>query len=155
GPVPLNVLLTAGSRRVPLLRAFQRAVRSLAPGASVVVTDVNALSPSVYVADRADEVPPSPDPGFLPAIQSLREREGIRLIGRTMDDELALFANAIDRFAAIGVRVAVSPSTTTALCDDKYATCRLLSDRGIAAAASFLPETMPASPAFPLFIKPR
>lgn len=153
--MPLNVLLTAGSRRVPLLRGFQRAVRAVSPGASVVVADVNALSPSVYVADRSYEVPLSTDPGYLDAIASVCEREGIRLVVPTIDDELTLFANAVDRFAAMGVRVVVSPPATTALCDDKYATCRFLAERGIATAESFLPETLPADPVFPLFIKPR
>ena len=50
--VSLNVLITAGSRRVPLVQAFQRALRATGGGA-VIVTDVNPLSPAVYVADRS------------------------------------------------------------------------------------------------------
>ena len=48
----LNVLVTAGSRRVPLVRAFQRAVRATG-GGIVVVADVNPLSPAVYAGDKA------------------------------------------------------------------------------------------------------
>jgi carbamoyl-phosphate synthase large subunit len=149
------VLITAGSRRVPLLRAFQRAVRALSPSGSVIVTDVNAMSPAVYAADRSYEVPLATDPGYLDAVAEVCGRERIGLIVPTIDDELTIFAEAIDRFAAMGVRVVVSPPETTSLCDDKFATCQALLAHGIAAAESFLPDTLPADPAFPLFIKPR
>ncbi len=58
----LNVLMTAGSRRVPLLEAFRRALRDLRLAGSVQVTDVNPLSPTVLVADKAHLVPLSSDP---------------------------------------------------------------------------------------------
>jgi carbamoyl-phosphate synthase large subunit len=149
------VLITAGSRRVPLLRAFQRAVRAHSPRGSVVVTDVNALSPAVYAADRSYEVPLATDPGYLDALLEVCRRERIGLLVPTIDDELTIFAEAVDRFADEGVRVVVSPPETTSLCDDKFATCQALNARGIAAAESFLPESLPDDPTFPLFIKPR
>lgn len=153
--MPLNVLITAGSRRVPLLRAFQEAVRGLSPRGSVIVTDVNALSPTVYAADRSYEVPLATDPGYLDAIAHVCRRERVKLLVPTIDDELTIFAEAVDRFAAMGVRVMVSPPETTNLCDDKYATCLALQELGIDAAESFLPSALPADPRFPLFIKPR
>ena len=73
----------------------------------------------------------------------------------TIDDELTLFANARNRFLAAGVCVMVSPPETTVVCNDKLATCRELRRLGIAAAESYLPADLPASPVFPLFIKPR
>src|SRR5699024_1861977 len=54
---PLTILLTAGSRRVPLVQAFRSALRSLGLPGAVIVTDVNPLSPAVHVADRAYRVP--------------------------------------------------------------------------------------------------
>ena len=39
----LNVLVTAASRRVPLIRAFQDALKSSAVPGRVIVTDVNPL----------------------------------------------------------------------------------------------------------------
>src|SRR4051812_14835273 len=69
--MPLNVLITAGSRRVALVRAFQSAMSRLSPGSSVIVTDVNKLSPAVYAADRSYEVPLSTDPSYLDAIDAV------------------------------------------------------------------------------------
>jgi carbamoyl-phosphate synthase large subunit len=152
--VSLNVLVTAGSRRVPLVQAFQKAVRA-AGGGSVIVADVNPLSPTVYVADRSYGVPLSDDPAYLDAIAEICRTESIALIVPTIDDELTLFAEHTARFADLGIRVAVSPPTTTVVCNDKYSACRVLNEWGISAAETYLPSELPADPAFPLFIKPR
>ena len=150
----LNVLVTAGSRRVPLVQAFQRAVRTTG-GGNVVVTDVNPLSPTVYVADRSYEVPLSTDAGFLDAIDRICRDERIGLIVPTIDDELQLFAGAVARFAESGVRVAVSGPRAVEACNDKYQTWRVLSALGLPVAETYLPEGLPAAPIFPLFVKPR
>ncbi len=150
----LNVLITAGSRRVPLVRAFQRAVAHHR-GGNVIVTDVNPLSPAVHAANSAYRVPLSTAPDYLDAVLEICAGERVSLVVPTIDDELVRFGRAAARFRAAGVRVAVSPAATSALCEDKYATCRFLNDRGIRAAASWLPAELPATPSFPLFIKPR
>jgi carbamoyl-phosphate synthase large subunit len=152
--VSLNVLITAGSRRVPLVQAFQRAVRATG-GGRVVVTDVNPLSPTVYVADRSYEVPLSTDPEYLAAVERICAVERISLVVPTIDDELLTFAEASPRFADAGVRVAVSSPKAIGACNDKYQTWRVLSARGLPVAETFLPSDLPATPSFPLFIKPR
>lgn len=151
----LNVLMTAGSRRVPLLEAFRRALRDLRLAGTVQVTDVNTLSPAGLVADRAHLVPMSSDPGYLDHILAICERERIGLVVPTIDDELPLFAEARPRFEERGIVVAISDPFVTTLCNDKYATSAYLRDQGVAAADSWLPETLPIEPPFPLFVKPR
>ena len=66
----LNVLITAASRRVPLVRAFRRALDQLG-GGTVIVTDVNPLSPAVYAADRAFRVSMASDPGYVDEILAI------------------------------------------------------------------------------------
>jgi carbamoyl-phosphate synthase large subunit len=150
----LNVLITAASRRVPLVRAFRRALDDTG-GGSVIVTDVNPLSPAVYMADRAFRVPMASDPGYVDEILAISAAAGVGLVIPTIDDELVPLAAAERRFAAADVRVAVSSMDTIAICNDKHATCRTLAAKGIAAATSFLPGDLPSHPQFPLFIKPR
>lgn len=150
----LNVLITAGSRRVPLVRAFQRAVAQHR-GGNVIVTDVNPLSPAVHAANRAYRVPLASDPGYLDAVLEIALGEQVSLVVPTIDDELVHFGRAAARFREQGIRVAVSPPQTSELCEDKYATCRYLTERGLPAARSWLPADLPAAPVFPLFIKPR
>jgi carbamoyl-phosphate synthase large subunit len=152
--VSLNVLVTAGSRRVPLVQAFQRALRATGGGA-VIVTDVNPLSPTVYVADRSYPAPLVTAPDYLARIREICHVERIGLVVPTIDDELTLFAEAADSFAARGIRVAVSPPEVTATCNDKFETWRVLSMHGLPVAETFLPSGLPHEPQFPLFIKPR
>jgi carbamoyl-phosphate synthase large subunit len=152
--VSLNVLITAGSRRVPLVQGFQRALRATG-GGEVVVTDVNPLSPTVYVADRACQVPMATDPGYVDALLDICARERIGLLIPTIDDELTILASAAPMFRDRGVAVAVSPPETAATCNDKYATSRLLTSQGVAAAPTWLPGALPEPCPLPLFIKPR
>ena len=150
----LNVLITAASRRVPLVYAFRRAVEQTG-GGKVIVTDVNPLSPAVYTADRAFRVSLATDPEYVNEILAICEAAQVGLVVPTIDDELMLFAAAAPTFEAAGVRVAVSSAEATDVCNDKYLTCRTLAEKGILAAASFRPGELPANPPLPLFIKPR
>lgn len=149
-----NVLITAGSRRVPLVNAFKRAARQ-AGGGRVIVTDVNALSPAVHVADRAFRVPLSTEPGYVAALEQICREEAIGLLIPTIDDELEVIGAARARFEAAGTRVAASPAITAAICNDKARTCHHLRANGIAAAESWLPGALPDPMAFPAFVKPR
>lgn len=150
----LNVLITAGSRRVALVDGFRTALTQLG-GGRVVLTDVNPLSPTVHFVDRAYRVPLSSEPGYISEILRIAKHEGVGLIVPTIDDELTAFACAAPQFAAEGIRVAVSPPETTAVCDDKYALCHALRDRGIEAAPTWRPSDVPSDVPFPLFVKPR
>jgi carbamoyl-phosphate synthase large subunit len=151
----LNILMTAGSRRVPLVQAFRHALKALGVDGRVLVTDVNPLSPAVHVADRAYRVPLSTAGDYVPRLLSICKAERIRLLVPTIDDELALLGDARARFERLGTVVACSPPETSLICNDKFETCRHLRAAGIAAAESYLPTTLPARPELPLFIKPR
>ena len=152
---PVNILMTAASRRVPLVHAFRNALRSTGLPGRVIVTDVNPLSPAVHVADRAYRVPMADDPGYLPELLAICEAEGVRLVVPTIDDELPLIGAARDHFRAVGALVASSSEQTALLCNDKYETCRHLIAAGVPAAETWLATQVPADARLPLFIKPR
>lgn len=151
----MNVLITAASRRVPLVQSFKAALRGLGLRGSVIVTDVNPLSPAVYAADRAYRVPLATDPNYLSELLGICDTERVRLAVPTIDDELAPFGASRDAFGAMGILAACSPEETALICNDKYLTCRHLRSRDVDAAASYLPDALPATLTFPLFVKPR
>ena len=151
----LNILITAASRRVPLVHAFQDALKTCGVLGRVVVTDVNPLSPAVHASDRWYHVPMADSPDYLPAIASICRTDRIGLIVPTIDDELEIFGGAVEWLASRGVRVAVSPPETSRTCNDKLEACQSLRAKGIRAAESRLPGDVPAGVMFPLFIKPR
>jgi carbamoyl-phosphate synthase large subunit len=151
----LNVLVTAASRRVPLVRAFQAALQAFGRRGRVVVTDVNPLSPAVHVADRWYHVPLATSPDYLDSIAAICEAEGINLVVPTIDDELELLGGAAAWFQSRGVRIAVSPTSTSRICNDKLATSAHLRVYGIAAAKTWRPADLPELAPLPLFVKPR
>ncbi|MDE3155853.1 MAG: ATP-grasp domain-containing protein [Acidobacteriota bacterium] len=151
----LNVLVTAASRRVPLVQAFRRAQRELGLAGSVVVTDVNPMSPAVYMADRAYRVSLSDDPGYPDQIGAICQRERIGLIVPTIDDELPLFGGLRPAFERMGVRVAASSRTTAELCNDKQALCAHLRTRGLPAVRTWRRDDLPADVPLPVVVKPR
>ena len=151
----LDVLITAASRRVALVRGFQSALQEHGVHGRVLVTDVNPLSPAVHFADAAFRVPMAGDVGYVDALRSLCRAEGVGLLVPTIDDELPILAGARGRFEDDGVQVAVSPVETTTVCNDKHATCLHLRRSGVRAATSYLPGDVPSPPPLPLFVKPR
>ena len=153
--MPMNVLITAASRRVPLIEAFRSAIDTLGLPGLVIATDVNAYSPAVHVADRAYGVPLATAPGYIDALIDICKAERISLVVPTIDDELAVFGEARTRFRHAGAFAACSSAATAAACNDKYETCIRLAALGVPAAKTYLPHELPASPSFPLFIKPR
>jgi len=150
-----NVLMTAGSRRVALVQAFRAALRTVGVPGSVIVTDVNPLSPSVHVADRSYRVPLATDPSYVTELLTICEAEQVRLLVPTIDDELATIAAARDQFKALSTVVACSPAETATICNDKYETCARLIEAGVPAAKSYLPAHLTEEMALPLFVKPR
>jgi len=150
----MNILMTAASRRVPLLQAFQAALGAVHPG-RMVVSDIDPSSPAVHLADRAYRVPISSDPGYVDALLEICAAEKIGLVVPTIDDELETLALARERFEAAGAVLACSPAETAALCNDKYRTCAHLVSHGVEAARSWLSGEIPADAPDLLFIKPR
>lgn len=152
---PRNILITAASRRVPLVRMFQRALRELALDGQVLVTDVNPLSPAVHLADRAFRVPFAHEAGYIDAILEICLAQQVRLVVPTIDDELQLFGAARERFGAHGIVVAASSERTAEICNDKLQTSSHLLAKGVRAARAYLPNDVPSAWPGQLFVKPR
>src|SRR4029453_15715335 len=115
----LNVLVTAASRRVPLIRAFQDALKSSAMSGRVILTDVNRFRPGVPPPERCYPLPLATAPDYLDAISSICEREHVGLIVPTIDDELEIFGAVAADFESRGIKIAVSPEPTAHICHEK------------------------------------
>ncbi len=152
----VNILITAASRRVPLIQAFGRALRRLGIRGNVITTDMNNLSPGLYFSDRHYIVPLTSDPEYIPKLKSIAFKERIHLLVPTIDDELPLFGSHAATFLSMGVRVAVSSEKTGLICNDKLETTRFLSSNGIPVARTWLPGEIALDRiSYPLFLKPR
>lgn len=152
----INILITAASRRVPLIRTFVQGLKRLGLKGNVIATDMNDLSPGLYVSNRRYLVPLTSDPQYIPIIKTICFKERIHLLIPTIDDELPLFGRYRDEFRAIGVHVAVSSEQTGLICNDKRHTAEFLRERGVPFVPTWLPAELDFSRLrYPLFLKPR
>ncbi|WP_239488363.1 ATP-grasp domain-containing protein [Luteitalea sp. TBR-22] len=151
-----DVLVTAASRRVALVRALQQAQGRLTPRGRVIATDIDPFSPAVHVADLAAAVPRSDAPDYVDALLDVCVAHDVGVLVPTIDDELGIIAQAADRFARAGV-VVMAPSAATAhICRDKLRTARHLQSHGIPVADTWTPDEVRARGLPPpLFVKPR
>jgi carbamoyl-phosphate synthase large subunit len=151
----VNVLVTAASRRVPLVRAFRDAVERLGCG-RVIATDMNPMSPALYFGHKHHIVPLATDKYYIPIIESICDAEDVDLVIPTIDDELPIFGRALLRFERMGIDVAVSSERTSTICNDKYQTYEFCRGNGINAPATFLSADVdPDQIRYPVYVKPR
>lgn len=151
----VNVLITAASRRVPLVRAFRNAVENLGRG-RVITTDINPMSPALYFGHKHHIVPLTTDKYYIPIIESICDAEDVNLVVPTIDDELPIFGRSLHRFEQVGIEVAVSSERTSNICNDKYETYLFCARNGIPAPKTQLAEEIDfAGLRYPVYVKPR
>ena len=152
----MNLLITAASRRVPLIRAFMRALRETNRGGAVITTDVDPLSPGLYVSDRHYHVSLATAPEYIEQIKGLCREEHVSLVIPTIDEELPLFGRLREEFAELGVTVLVSRAEVAEICNDKYLTYQFFKAHDIPTPETYLPEEVLSHDlSYPLFLKPR
>ena len=153
---PVNVLITAASRRVALIRSFSQALTDSGNRGKVVVTDSDPLSPGLFFSDKFYPVPLSGSPEYIPSIKEVCRKEDINLLIPTIDEELPLFGSCKGDFEKAGVRIPVSDHDVGEICNDKYKTYLFFKENSLPIATTYLPdEVRKIRPKLPLFIKPR
>ena len=151
----INVLITAASRRVPLVRAFRNAVEKFGRG-RIITSDINPLSPALYFGHKHHIVPLTTDRYYVPILESVCDAEEVDLVIPTIDDELPIFGRAVGRFAQLGVTVAVSSEQTSITCNDKYETYLFCERHGIRTPATRLASDVKFGDLdYPVYLKPR
>ncbi len=156
GKGPINILITAASRRVALIRAFADSLSKIGNTGTVIATDSDLLSPGLFFCHAHHIVPLSTSPDYIPAIKKICREENISLLIPTIDEELPIFGRYKEEFGAMGVVVPVADEEIVNLCNDKYKTYLFFKENGLPFAETYLPdEVRKLKPGLPLFIKPR
>jgi carbamoyl-phosphate synthase large subunit len=155
-PREVNVLFTSAGRRVELLRAFQRAYRSLKLKGKIIATGIQPLAPAFQVANSALLVPRTDDPDFIPALLEIVRRRRVTLVFPLIDPDIPVLAAHKQDFADAGATVMTPPLPGAEIARDKWKTYQMYRELGIPAARSWLPQDLRKTDReFPLFIKPR
>ncbi len=149
-----NILITSVSRKVWLVKALKDAISLEKIDGKVMSVDINALSAGFYATDKHQIVPPSSDPKFIHALLKICEKENVRLLIPTRDDELVLFAENKEKFENKGVKVMISDQETIRICNDKYKFYQFLTENNFPTPKTYLPNQIDLSSIrYPLIIK--
>lgn len=152
-PEKINVLITAASRRVSLVRSFRVALQKVQ--ANVITVDYDVHSPALFFSDKHYKVPLVNDPEYLSTIDCICAKENVGVIIPTIDQELQIWADNKDAFADKNIAVIISPPDTVAICNDKFSTHQFFKSQGLPFPGTYLPQHLSYRMNFPLFIKPR
>lgn len=152
----MNILITAASRKVALVRYFSQGLKQNGIKGTLVTTDTDPLSPALYFSDKHFIVPLSTSIDYIPAIKDICRKEDITLVIPTIDEEIPLFGRYKDELKKDGITVLVSSENVGNICNDKYSAYNFFLQKDIPTPATFLPDEIDFSTIkYPLFIKPR
>ena len=151
-----NILITAASRRVAMIRGFATAMMEMGIDGSVQATDTDKNSPGLRFCDKFHLVPLSGSEDYISAILDICMKENIDLVVPTIDEELPLFGKNKKKFEDEGIIPLVSDELSDLICNDKYKTAQFFIDNHFPFAQTMLPDEIDFETIkYPLFIKPR
>jgi carbamoyl-phosphate synthase large subunit len=132
-------MLTGVGKRFDIVSAFAR-------HAFTIAVDPSPLAPARYAADLHLFPPRIDDPGYVPFLQDLVERHGVRAIVPLTDLDIEVLARA--DLPALVPAPEIARATF-----DKYEAHELLLSHGLPSPPTWLPEEEPD--AYPVMVKPR
>jgi len=141
------VLFTCAGQRVDIVTAFARA------GATTLAVDVDPLAPALHHADRQALVPRVDHPDYLATLGELAAIHDVRLVVPLTDLDHVVLAGAGGR---LGDALVLVPGLDAIhRCSDKYLAHTFFEAHGIGSPATWLAESLPPDPPFPLLVKAR
>ncbi|MBT8257555.1 MAG: ATP-grasp domain-containing protein [Bacteroidia bacterium] len=147
----VNILITSAGRRVSLLKAFQKELRSRFPGGEVFAVDYNPdLAPACHVAHKSFRVPKLSDPTYADRLLELCIKYQVKLVIPTIDTELIILAGKADEFRSHGIQIIISSLEFVRTCRNKRSVHAFFESREIKVAREYSKQDYE----IPLFIKP-
>ncbi|OOF39303.1 carbamoyl phosphate synthase large subunit [Rodentibacter mrazii] len=147
----MNILITSAGQRVSLVQAFKTELTKIVENGKVLAVDLNPiLAPACHVADGYFQVPRVTDRNYIDMLLQICLENQIKLIVPTIDTELLILSENIDRFKNHGIAISVSDVEFVKKCRDKRLTHDLFTEYGIDIPKQFERDNLQ----FPLFAKP-
>ncbi len=147
----MNILISSAGRRVSLVRAFQKELKTLYPNAKVYAADAKpVLSAACQVADNYFGLPRLDDSAYMSELIAKCKKEAIALIIPTIDTELLLLAENKQLLVENGITAVVASTEFVKQCRNKREIHRFFESKGVAVAKEYRKDKYE----LPMFIKP-
>lgn len=153
----MNILILSAGTRNKIVQYFKRTLKG---NGNVIATDMSAVAPAIYEADRHYIVPGISDPGYLDVIYDICKREKITGVLSLIDPELSLIARHRKEFCELGTTVIGSDYQLCEMSLDKMSMFRWLTEHGYRTARSytnkeiFYRDEEEGLISYPVFVKP-
>lgn len=147
----MNILITSAGRRVSLVRAFQKELKSIFPNSKVFASDSKPeLSAACHVADGYFEVPKLEEERYFEEFVALCQSNQIKLIIPTIDTELLELSQNKSRLQDLGITVVISSVDFITKCRDKRVIHDFFREKNVNVANEYSKDDY----SLPMFIKP-
>lgn len=149
--VNMNILISSAGRRVSLLRSFKEESNRLGLNNYVFAIDNKPqLSAACNIADNYFYVESLDNPNYISNLLKICTNNNVKIIVPTIDTELQLYAQNIERFKEQGIEIVISDLSFVNKCRDKRLTHKLFMENGIDVPCSYDKSNYK----IPLFVKP-
>ncbi|MDN3667137.1 ATP-grasp domain-containing protein [Algibacter miyuki] len=147
----MNILITSAGRRVSLVEAFQKELKTFFPQGKVMTTDFNIeLSAACHVSDKSFQLPLVCKDEYFSSLLKVCLENDIKMIVPTIDTELALLARKKEAFLSHGITPIISSENFVNMCRNKREIHTFFEDHNVQIAK----EYSKLDYKLPMFIKP-
>jgi len=130
----MNILFTAGGRRVEIIQIFKREL----PKDKIYVADISGTAPALYCGDEAFLIPKFNEVHCLEVILRKCQEKKIDVIIPLTDFEIDFYTGKEGIFSKNNVRILLSGPAIVEIGRDKYKTFLFLKEHGIPVVDTFI-----------------
>ena len=147
----MKILITSAGQRVSLVRSFQVELKKYFEYGLVFTADLNPiLAPACHISDQAFAVPRVTDAKYIDVLLQLCIDHNIKLVVPTIDTELLILSQNIDKFKRHDIQLLVSDLDFIKQCRDKRKINQFFESKGIQIPKQYSLDMLE----FPVFVKP-
>ncbi|MBO6129126.1 MAG: ATP-grasp domain-containing protein [Pseudobutyrivibrio sp.] len=150
----IHILFTGVGRRIELLKAFRQAALCLNVSLKIYGADMAGTAPALAYCDYVRKVCAMKDISYIDMLVEICQKDDIDLLIPTIDTDLLVLSQNVDKFQAIGTRVLISKADKIAICRDKNNTGDFFESCGLKAPRTYN-DYKKYDDRFPCFIKPK
>lgn len=149
-----RILFTGVCRRVELMQAFRQAENHLNINLKLYGVDMVETAPALAFCDYTWKVCGMQDADYIPQLLRICEEDRIDLLIPTIDTDLLVLSQNVEKFDEIGTKVLISRPDKIVICRDKNYTADFFEYCGLKAPWTVNDYRLYHCP-YPCFIKPK
>lgn len=150
----IHILVTGVGRRVELMQAFHQAALKLDINLKLYGADMAGTAPALAYCDYTRKVCGMKEQNYIQELVDICIADKIDLVMPTIDTDLLVLSQNVDKFEAIGTKVLVSKPEKILICRDKNNTGDFFESCGLRAPKTYN-DYKEYNGSFPCFIKPK